>query len=97
MNQVKNLPLADTNALALEHLALYSTKVALARWGSGHTWNEMQMALALKPSCQTTWHNMAQDNFQSWLAAGGFASDIDALAQVQEHLFAGALESTHAQ
>lgn len=100
MNDVKNQALTVTNALALEHLALYSTKVALARWGSGLTWNEMQATLALKPSCQAQWHNSVQDDFKSWLAAGGFAAgfaaDGEALAPAQGYVFASTLVATHA-
>lgn len=59
--------------LAAEQAALHQSKLALARWCSGHTYAEMQIAKALRATAQADWYEAAQRNFQEWLAAGGFA------------------------
>lgn len=59
--------------LAAEQAALHATRLGLARWRSGYTYAEMQIAKALRPSPQAAWYAAAHKNFQDWLAAGGFA------------------------
>ncbi len=54
---------------------MHSTRVALARWTSGHSEIEMQVEKALRPSSQARWHDAAHAHFMAWLAAGGFGAD----------------------
>ncbi len=64
--------------LALEQSARHAAMLALARWTSGDTRAELQLADALRPSSQARWHSAAQRNFKAWLDAGGFAANADA-------------------
>jgi hypothetical protein len=64
---------------AQEQRAANAAGIAIARWSSGNTYTEMQIAAALRPSARARWYDAAQKNLQDWLARGGFAqSDGDA-------------------
>ena len=56
-----------------ESSARRATKLALARWSDKRSYEEMQVAAALRPSCQALWYRLANLDFQAWLQAGGFA------------------------
>lgn len=59
--------------LAAEQAALHATRLVLARWGSGHSYAEWQVARTMQPKAQLDWYDAVQHDFQLWLAAGGFA------------------------
>ncbi|MES3025467.1 MAG: hypothetical protein V4857_28150 [Pseudomonadota bacterium] len=58
--------------VALERRAANAAGIAIARWSSGNTYTEMQIAAALRPSARARWYDAAQKNLQDWLARGGF-------------------------
>jgi hypothetical protein len=60
--------------LAREKSALLAADMALARWTSGNSYAQVQLAQALRPSRLSQWHDTVQMNFNAWLAAGGFAA-----------------------
>jgi hypothetical protein len=62
--------------LAREKSARHITDMALARWTSGNTHVEMTLALAVRPSRLSQWHNTVQLNFDAWMAGGGFAAPV---------------------
>lgn len=59
--------------MAIDQSAMHVANLALARWASGISCVEMQLAQALSVSSQPHWYATVQDNFIAWLAAGGFA------------------------
>lgn len=59
--------------LAREHGANHTAQLYFARWTSGNSRVQMQIASALMPTSQVNWHRKAQQDFQAWLAQGGFA------------------------
>ncbi|PWF48824.1 hypothetical protein [Massilia glaciei] len=59
--------------VALERRAANAAGIAIARWSSGNTYTEMQIAAALRPSARARWYDTAQKNLQDWLQRGGFA------------------------
>lgn len=69
--------------LAREKSAMHIADMALARWTSGNTHVELTLALALRPSSLSQWHNTVQLNFDAWLADGGFAAPMTATAAQQ--------------
>lgn len=54
--------------IAREQSALFSTRLALARWSSGG-----QLPGDGEPPLRAAWYAQAQRNFQAWLDQGGFA------------------------
>jgi hypothetical protein len=60
--------------LAREKSAMLIADMALARWTSGNSYAQVQLAQALRPSRLAQWHDTVQMNFNAWLAAGGFAA-----------------------
>jgi hypothetical protein len=60
--------------LARETSALLIADMAMARWTSGDSYAQVQLAQALRPSRLSQWHDTVQLNFNAWLAAGGFAA-----------------------
>jgi hypothetical protein len=70
-------PLTDVHSsLAMAHSAMHATKLGVARWSSGNTYTQMEIASALMPTSQVDWHAKAQKNFMAWLDGGGFASPV---------------------
>jgi hypothetical protein len=69
----KQLPDAHLQ-LAREKSALLIADMAMARWTSGDSHDQLQLAQALRPSKLSQWHETVQLNFSAWLAAGGFAA-----------------------
>ena len=72
--------------LAREKSAMHIADMALARWTSGNTHVELTLALALRPSNLSQWHNTVQLNFDAWLADGGFAAPATASQQAEPAL-----------
>jgi hypothetical protein len=65
---------ADAHArIALEQSAMYSTRLAVARWTSSVPYPQMQVKAALRMSARARWYADAQQNFQAWLERGGFS------------------------
>jgi hypothetical protein len=69
--------------LAREKSAMHIADMALARWTSGNTHVELALALALRPSRLSQWHNTVQLNFDAWLADGGFAAPMTTTSSEQ--------------
>ncbi len=72
--------LADVSAIlatrrdtAQEHAAMHSAQLGIARWSSGNSYIQMELASTLMPTSQVKWHAQAQQDFQAWLQQGGFA------------------------
>jgi hypothetical protein len=61
--------------LALEHSALHTAQLGIARWTSGISTTQRDLAAALMPASQVQYHKKVQKDFQAWLDAGGFAAD----------------------
>ncbi|MES2263428.1 MAG: hypothetical protein V4724_33320 [Pseudomonadota bacterium] len=66
---------------AAEQMALHTTRLALARWSSGHSYVEALVAACGRPMPQARWHAGAQQHFLDWLKEGGFArhEQLDAI------------------
>ncbi len=72
--------------LAREKSALLITDMAMARWTSGNSYDQVQLAQALRPTRLSQWHDTVQLNFSAWLAAGGFAaSDTASPSEPRAH------------
>ena len=69
--------------LAREKSAMLVADMALARWTSGNSYAQVQMAQALRPSRLSQWHNTVQLNFDAWLAGGGFAAPLTTIVSRQ--------------
>ncbi len=59
--------------LAIVQSAIHASNLAVARWSSGNTYEETQLAQALRPTRQARWHAETNANFRRWLEAGGFS------------------------
>jgi hypothetical protein len=60
--------------IALEQSALYAANLAIARWINNSSADPAQRIVASEPaSARAAWYAQAQQNFQEWLALGGFA------------------------
>jgi hypothetical protein len=64
---------ATRRELAREHHAMHEALLGIGRWTSGNSYIQMEIATALMPTSQVKWHEKAQQDFQAWLAQGGFA------------------------
>lgn len=81
MNTITQQALADAARqrrnphirLAQAQSAMHYTRVAIARWCSGHSLSELLAAEALMPTPQSRWHAAVQRDFCAWLDAGGFS------------------------
>lgn len=62
--------------LAHEHGAKHTAQLGIARWTSGNSYIQMEIASALMPTSQVNWHEKVQRDFQAWLAQGGFAGPV---------------------
>ena len=65
---------------SLDQSATHATRLALARWRSGKTATEMQLAAALSTRPQERWYSETRDQLAAWRANGGFAYDNAVLA-----------------
>ena len=78
----ENAPLNDMSdqhlLLAQEQAAMHAARLGIARWMSGNTMAQLEIAAVLMPTSQVRWHAQAQKDFQAWLASGGFAVDAAA-------------------
>ena len=68
--------------IALEQSALYAANLAIARWINNSSADPALRTPASDPaSARAAWYAQAQQNFQEWLARGGFAqydcADLD--------------------
>jgi hypothetical protein len=63
----------DDHQRAVAQAARHATNLAMARWSSGITYDQMQLAQALRPSSQARWYEQADANFRRWREDGGFA------------------------
>jgi len=60
--------------IALEQSALYAANMAIARWINNSSASPALCPPASDPaSARAAWYAQAQQNFQEWLARGGFA------------------------
>ncbi len=66
---------AERVALARAHAASHMAQRGIARWTSGNSMAEMDIAAVLMPSSQVNWHAQAQRDFEAWLRGGGFAGE----------------------
>ncbi len=76
--QVSTSPTAALAArvkLAREHAASHTAQQGIARWTSGNSMVEMEIAALLMPASQVNWHAQAQRDFKAWLQQGGFAGE----------------------
>lgn len=78
MNHIEEIPSCNViQALRLqaarEQSAMHAVNLALARWSNVDVEVEAELVRALPSSSRSRWHAAAQDNFMSWLSAGGFA------------------------
>lgn len=65
---------------SLDQSATHATRLALARWRSGKSATEMQLATALSMSAQERWYMHTRDQLAAWRANGGFEHDATRLA-----------------
>ncbi|MDB5936710.1 MAG: hypothetical protein JWQ01_4054 [Massilia sp.] len=71
---------AETHSqAALEQSALYAAQLAIARWISSSGTAAVSAHAPGPCMAQAAWYAQAQQNFQEWLARGGFAQ-YDVLA-----------------
>jgi hypothetical protein len=59
---------------AAEYVALFPTRLALARWTRGGDIPHVFGAIRSAP-LRAAWYAQAQSNFQSWLEGGGFHAE----------------------
>lgn len=64
-------------SLARSHMALFPTRLALARWTGGGSLPHL--AGNATPPLRTAWLACAQRDFQAWLENGGFTQYDDEL------------------
>lgn len=64
---------ATRQQLAREHSARHSALLGIARWTSGNSYIQMEIASTLMPTSKVKWHDQAQKDFKAWLTEGGFA------------------------
>jgi hypothetical protein len=67
--------LSKRTNLAREHAAGHMAQRSIARWTSGNSMTEMEIAALLMPASQVNWHAQAQRDFEAWLELGGFAGE----------------------
>jgi hypothetical protein len=67
--------LSKRTNLAREHAAAHMAQRGIARWTSGNSMTEMEIAAVLMPASQVNWHAQMQRDFQAWLQQGGFAGE----------------------
>jgi hypothetical protein len=70
---------ADAHArIALEHSAMVSAKLAIARWSNGSLGEHAPLSALDEVASRGRWLTQAQRQFQDWLEHGGFAQhEID--------------------
>ncbi len=56
------------------------TRLGIARWSSQRSYSQLQIAAALRVSCQARWYAQAHNNLLSWLQNGGFAQEDGSIA-----------------
>lgn len=66
-------PAEAHSLIALEQSALYAARVAIARWSASSCAAVASIEAAAPSLKQAPWYAQAQENFQQWLARGGFA------------------------
>jgi hypothetical protein len=67
--------LSKRTNLAREHAASHMAQRGIARWTSGNSKTEQELAALLMPASQVNWHAQAQRDFEAWLQQGGFAGE----------------------
>jgi hypothetical protein len=63
----------DRSITVREQSALFSARLALARWTSGGDIPHLQAAAIGMPPLRAAWYASASRHFQEWLECGGFA------------------------
>lgn len=66
--------LAEAHArIALEQSALYAAQLAISRWSKGSLPIHAPVYAFDQVSARERWYAQVQNNFQDWLARGGFS------------------------
>jgi hypothetical protein len=94
-SQMQSAPQTARLQLASEHRAKHAAQLGIARWTSGNTYVQMELASALMPTSQVKWHETAQLNFQEWLKRGGFAAEVNAPRNIEATALPAAAPMSH--
>ena len=87
--------LAARLRLAREQCAMHEAQVGIARWASGNSYIQMEIAAMLMPTSQVQWHAQAQQGFQAWLAGGGFAEGENVPRNIEAAALPAAAPMSH--
>lgn len=87
--------LAARLRLAREHRALHVVQLGVARWASGNSYVQMELASALMPTSQVQWHAKAQQDFLKWLGKGGFAGETNVPRNIEATALPAAAPMSH--